>query len=90
MLFRHMLREVEAAAEEMLARDGVLQCRAGGRGRPLDRGPHASNLGFIDFLEVDRVPFETGQNDGLDELGISGECVEVIHGVGAGGTLAAI
>src|ERR1700675_3524710 len=83
-----MLRKIETAAQEMFAREGVLQHRALARTRALDRRDHALYLRFIDFPEIDGILFEAGQNDGLDELGFSWKCVEVVHGVGAGVALA--
>ena len=47
-------------------------------------------FGFINFPKVDRVRFETGENDGFDKFGISGNGVERIHGVSAGGVCAAV
>jgi hypothetical protein len=70
MLFLQVLGEVEAAAKKMFPCDRIAEAGAFFRGGALDGGLDLLYFGVVNLSKIDRVPFETRQDDGLDKLRI--------------------
>jgi hypothetical protein len=54
----------------MFSGDWIAKRRVLFRSGSLDGGPDLFNFGLGHFLEIDRILFGTGQDDGLNEAGI--------------------
>jgi hypothetical protein len=72
VLLGERLGEVEAAAEKRVPIDR--RAERGGLLRPasLDCGFHTRDVILVLRTKVDRVPFQAGQDDGLNQFGIIG------------------
>ena len=61
-----------SGTQEMFPLDPIAAGAAFFRGGLLDGGLDLLHFGIVHFAEVHRVPFDTGQDDGLDKLRIGG------------------
>ena len=64
--------EAEAAAQEMFPSHWIAERSALFRGGSLVSGLDLLHFGVVHLSEIDRILFETGQDDGVNELGIGG------------------
>ncbi len=68
MFFVEWFCEIEAAAQEVLAGDGIAKGRALGRGAAFDGVPDLLDLRFVDAAEIDGILLHARENHGLYEL----------------------
>ena len=70
VLFRQLISEIETAAQKMFSGDRIPKRCALFRNCSLDGGLDLLRLGMVHLLKVNRMFFQTSQDDGLNEFGI--------------------